>query len=359
MLIADAHLDLGLNAVFGNRNLLWTAHSIRTAETGQPFQWSGNGTVALPDMRRGRMALSFVTLLARSTGRPAAHIDFDSPEQAYAVAQAHLAYYRALEAGDHCRIITTADQLNQHMAEWEAWDQNQPELTEDTPPLGFVILMESADPIVRPEDVPQWFEQGLRIVGPAHYGPGRYAGGTGTEKGLTAIGRALLTEMAKVGMTLDVTHLTDQALEQALDLFDGPMLASHSNCRTLVPHQRQLTDAQIKLLAGRKAVIGVVLDCWMLEVGWCFDKGSSNAHLTLATVCDHIDHICQLTGTHELVGIGSDLDGGFGREESPSDLDTIADLQKIGGILSTRGYGDEAIQDIMYRNWMRFMQAVL
>ena len=353
MLIADSHLDLGLNGIQFNRNLLWTAHSIRSAESGETFQWSGNATVGLPDMRRGRMALSLTTLLARSTGRPVSHIDYQSAEQAYGMAQAHLGYYRALEQGGHCRILEDGASLASHIAEWEAWDKQHGELTTETPPLGFVISMESADPILRPGDVQDWFDKGLRVIGPAHYGPGRYAGGSGTERGLTNIGRELLREMERVGMVLDVTHLTDAAFDESLDIFaQGVVLASHTNCRTLVPHQRQLDDGRLRRLIGRQGVIGVALDCWMLEMGWAYGKGSSRNHLTLETVCDHIDHICQLAGNANHAAIGSDLDGGFGVEQSPADLDTIADLQKVAGILSGRGYSDEDVTKVMYRNWV-------
>jgi membrane dipeptidase len=223
------------------------------------------------------------------------------------------------------------------------------------PPLGFVVSMESADAILYPEQLPMWWEAGLRVVGPAHYGKGRYTGGTGTEMGLTPLGTVLLPEMARVGMILDMSHFSDQAFWQALDLYDGPILASHNNCRALVPHQRQFSDAQLQAIMARDGVVGVAADAWMLKPGWVGGQ-STNVDVTLDHVVDHIDHICQLAGNPRHAAIGSDLDGGFGREQAPCDLDTIADLQRIPDLLEARGYEAEDIAAIMHGNWLRLLR---
>jgi membrane dipeptidase len=355
MLIIDSHLDLAWNALQWNRDLLQSVYTIRTQENLMQGKGRAQGTVALPEMRRGRMALAFATLLARSTGHPVPHIDYASPAQAYGIAQGQLAYYRALEREGHIRIISDLGGLNNHIAEWETWDAAQPTPSNDTPPLGFVISMESADPIPGPDDLPHWWEAGLRVVGPAHYGPGRYAGGTGVESGLTDIGRVLLAHIEQTGMVLDMTHFSDQAFWQALELFNGPVLASHNNCRALVPHQRQFSDEQLQAIIERDGVIGAAFDAWMLQPGWIIGH-SSNQHVTLATVVDHIDHVCQLAGNSRHAALGTDLDGGFGREQSPSDLDTIADLQKISNLLLERGYSNDDIAAIMHGNWLRLLR---
>jgi membrane dipeptidase len=217
--------------------------------------------------------------------------------------------------------------------------------------------MEGADPIVDPGELEEWWRHGLRIIGLTHYGRGRYAGGTGTEAGLSDLAPPLLAGMARLGMAMDLTHCSDPAFWQALERFDGPVLASHSNCRTLVPHQRQFTDEQIRALVGRGAVIGVALDDWMLVAGW--RHGDSNASVSLHDVVRHIDHICQLTGSARYVAIGTDLDGGFGREGSPHDLDTIADLQKIASLLEGRGYAAGDIAAIMHGNWVSLLRRAL
>jgi membrane dipeptidase len=214
--------------------------------------------------------------------------------------------------------------------------------------------MEGADPILAPSELAEWHAAGLRLLGPAHYGPGRYAGGTGTEHGFSPMGLELLGEMGRLGVALDVTHLTDVGFWQALERFDGPVLASHSNCRALVPHQRQLDDDQIRALAARGAVIGAALDTWMLLPGWVGGQ-STNERVTLEWVADQIDHVCQVTGSARHAAIGSDLDGGFGREQSPRDLDTIADLQRVGEILAARGYAPEDVALVMHGNWLRWL----
>ena len=194
MLIIDAHLDLSMNALQGNRDLLSSAYTIRTQEARTSGKGRTQGTVALPEMRQGRIALSFVTLFSRSTGRPSPHSDFASPVQSYGIAQGQLAYYHALEETGHVRIITSRENLDSHIDDWRDWESKATDDTSDhsdTPPLGFVISMEGADPILQPEQLEVWVNGGLRLIGLTHYGPGRYAGGTGTEIGLTELGPPL------------------------------------------------------------------------------------------------------------------------------------------------------------------------
>jgi membrane dipeptidase len=351
MLIIDAHLDLAWNALQWNRNIQHSVYTIRTGESNLSGTGRGQGTVALPEMRKGRVALCFATLLARSTGRTIQNLDYSSAYQAYAVAQGQLAYYRALNESGEIRLITGREELDEHFLAWQDWeiDTLLPQ-----PKVGIVISMESADPILTPEQLPAWQEAGLRILGPAHYGPGRYSGGTSTELGLGFEGRQLLRKMDELGILLDLTHFSDEAFWEAMDAFSGPVLASHNNCRALVAHQRQFDDKQIRAVTSRSGVIGVALDNWMLRPGWT--RGAKdNERVTLAHVADHMDHICQLAGNSRHAALGSDLDGGFGREQSPADLDTIADLQHIPEILSKRGYRDEDIAAIMHGNWLRLL----
>ena len=351
MLIIDSHLDLAWNALQWNRNLQQSVYTIRTQESDLSGPGRGQGTVALPEMRKGRVAVCFATLLARSTGRIEPNLDYSSPLQAYAVAQGQLAYYHALSESGDVRLIKTVIELNNHITEWEQWEGDTGSIQ---PPLGLIISMESADPILEPEQLPAWKDAGVQIIGPAHYGPGRYAGGTSTELGLTPSGVRLLREMEQLGIILDLTHLSDQAFWQAIDSFGGIVIASHNNCRALVPHQRQFDDKQLKAILAREGVIGAALDNWMLVPNWV--RGArDNPSATLEHVADHIDHICQLAGNAEHAAIGSDLDGGFGREQSPSDLDTIADLQKFVDILTRRGYNTENISLIMHGNWLRLL----
>lgn len=352
MFIIDAHLDLAWNALQWNRNLQQSVYTIRAQEGNLSGPGRGQGTVALPEMRAGRVALCFATLLARSTGYAVPNLDYSSPIQAYAVAQGQLAYYHALSESGEVRLIKDLPELNSHIVEWEQWESD----TQKTqPPVGLIISMESADPILKPGQLPAWKEAGVRIIGPAHYGAGRFAGGTSTELGLTSDGVSLLHEMERLSIILDLTHLSDQAFWGALDIFNGTVIASHNNCRALVPHQRQFDDRQIRAILDRHGVIGAAFDNWMIRPAWV--RGvKDNERVVIEHVIDHIDHICQLAGNAEHAAIGSDLDGGFGREQSPSDLDTIADLQKLVEILTRRGYSMEDVSLIMHGNWLRLLR---
>jgi membrane dipeptidase len=351
MLIFDAHLDLAWNAIEWNRDLSLPVAAIRAREREQGLTGNGRGesTVSYPELRQGGVGIFIATLLTRVL-RPnltPSFQRFDATEAAYGAARGQLAYYRALEQKGTLRWIRDARALNQHVASWQQ--------QESPGPLGFILSMEGADPVLAPEQVREWWEAGLRIIGPAHYGVSPYAHGTGTLGGLFPAGPALLKEMESIGMILDVTHLSDQCFDEALEIYGGPVLASHHNCRALVPDQRQLTDAQIKKLVGRGAVIGAAFDAWMLYPGWV--RGKTNpleAGVTLATVVDHIDRVCQLAGNSNHAAIGTDLDGGFGREQSPCDLDTIADLRCMPDLLGQRGYTPEDVARILHGNWIRF-----
>ena len=352
MLIVDAHLDLAMNAVLWDRDLTLSAHDTREIERAAGMTQKGRcvGTVGFPDLRRGEVGLVFATVIARKNHGQNSGIDFRTHEIAYAQAQGQLALYRELERQGIIRLLRTRSDL----AAWRAaWDADPA-----TAPFGFVLLMEGADPIVEPDQARLWWDDGLRMVGLAHYGPSAYAFGTGSAGPLTDKGRALLDVMDEVGMIQDVSHLTDQSFNEALDRFRGPVLASHSNCRALVPGDRQLSDDMIRRIVERDGVIGAVMDAWMLEPGWV--RGvTTPERVTLSTVVDHIDHVCQVAGNARHAAIGTDLDGGYGTEQTPSDLDTIADVQTIAGLLRERGYRDDDVAAVLHGNWLRLLEGAL
>ena len=350
MLIIDGHLDLAMNALLWNRDIRAPVAETRALEAGMAQKGRAAGTVALPELRAGRVALTLATVIARAQ-QPGSNVSgYRSQQIAYAHAQGQLAYYRQLERDGELRLIADRAALADHFAAWEA--------QETPPPLGVVVSMEGADPIVEPEQVARWREDGLRIVGLAHYGPSAYAHGTASVGPLTDKGRALLPLMERLGMILDLTHLCDESFWEAMDRFNGPVLASHANCRALVPGDRQLTDDMLRALIARDAVVGAAFDTWMLEPGWIIGE-TTNERVGLAQVVDHIDHVCQLAGNARHAAIGTDLDGGYGREQSPNDLDTIADLQKIPALLRDRGYGEDDIAAIMHGNWRRLLLRAL
>jgi membrane dipeptidase len=353
MLIFDAHLDLAWNAIDWNRDLRLPEEEIRRREREQGITGKGRGvgTVSFPELRRGKVGTFIATLLARllrANLMPAIQ-RYSSMPAAYAAAHGQLAYYRSLEQEGVLRWIKDWPTLDAHVQGWKRDETKEP--------LGFILSMEGADPVLTPEQVQEWYDAGLRIIGPAHYGPSPYARGHNMEGGLFEQGPALLREMQRVGMILDVTHLSDQCFCEALDIYGGPVLASHHNCRALVDDPRQLTDDQIKRLVARGAVIGAALDTWMMVPGWI--RGVTTPEqvgVKLEHIVNHIDRVCQLAGNHRHAAIGTDLDGGFGREQSPMDLDTIADLQRLPDLLRRRGYQQDAIEAIAHGNWVRFFR---
>ncbi|MDE3201231.1 MAG: membrane dipeptidase [Acidobacteriota bacterium] len=346
-LIIDAHLDLAWNALSWNRDLHLKVAQMRTSEAGIEGKSRGRNTVSFPQMREGRVGVSMVTLLARANPEGRSILDFRNQQSASAAAQGQLAWYRLLEEEGVCHLINDLNALRASTSAWKAGSGDAP--------LGFILSMEGADPIISPSHAEWWYRAGLRAVGLAHYGPSAYANGTACEGGLFPAGRELLRAMEELGMILDLTHLADEAFWEAAKLFRGPVLASHNNCRAITPHQRQFSDDQIRLLIERDAVIGTALDAWMLVPGWT--QGTGNGpRVTLESAVEHIDHICQIAGTSRHCAIGSDLDGGFGTEQGPEDLDTIADLQSLGPLLAARGYSAEDVEGIFHGNWLRFFE---
>lgn len=359
MLIFDAHLDLSMNALQWNRDITVPVAEIRRREQGQTDKPDrGRGTVALPDMRRGGVGLCVATLIARYVKPRNKLPGCASPEIAWATIQGQLAWYRAMEEAGQMTAIVDRATLDRQVAAWTA--ATAPEATigdRARLPIGYVLSLEGADSILTPRHLERAYAAGLRAIGPAHYGPGTYAQGTHATGGIGTIGRELLDEIARLGLILDATHLCDESFAEALDHYTGPVWASHSNCRALVPHDRQFTDEQLRLLISRGGVIGAALDAWMLVPNW--ERGRTTPEETgvsLRHMVDHIDHVCQLAGNAHHAAIGTDLDGGFGREQAPVDLDTIADLQTVPALLTERGYSADDITAIMHGNWIRFLR---
>jgi membrane dipeptidase len=280
---------------------------------------------------------------------------WNSPQQAWAMTQAQLAWYREMEAIGEMVQITSAEGLDQHLALW-----NDDAIADDTKPIGYVLSLEGADSLVNISYLERAYGYGLRALGLSHFGPGRYAPGTKMEGPVAQAGFDLMKEMDALNMVLDVTHLTDEGFDQALNFFKGPVWASHHNVRKIAPTQRQLTDDNIKALIERDAVIGGMLDCWAMDIRF-IDALSDpwQLNIRMENLVDHWDHICQLAGNSLHIAIGSDLDGNFGTEQSPWDLNSIADLQKYQGILSKRGYSEADIQNIFHNNWLRLFRKAL
>ena len=242
--------------------------------------------------------------------------------------------------------------MRQHIAAWNA--------DPDSTPIGYILSLEGADSIRTLAHLETAYNYGLRALGPAHYGIGRYAYGHDTDGPLSEKGKELVREMNRLGMILDVTHLCDRTFWDAMDLYTGSVWASHHNCRALADDPRQLSDEQIQTLAERGGVIGLALDAWMVVPGWTRGKTlPQDTGVTMEDAVNHIDHICQLLGNVDHVGIGTDLDGGFGTEQTPADLETIADLVRIFEILKTRGYSEEDIAKVAHGNFVGLLETAL
>ena len=355
-LIFDAHLDLSMNAMEWNRDLTQSIEHIREREKSMhDLPDREKGTISLEEMRRGRIGICVATMIARyappSSPVGGARGGWHSQEQAWAQTQGQLAWYRAMEDKGEMKQIKTKDELHNHISLWD----NAKEPAEL--PIGYILSLEGADSIVNMHYLEKDYHEGLRAIGPAHYGPGVYAYGTDSTGGIGSKGKELLKEMEKLNIILDATHLCDESFWEALKSFNGPVWASHNNCRKLVPHNRQFSDDQIKALLEREAVIGAAFDAWMLIPGWKRGKSTpEDTGVSLENVVDHIDHVCQLAGNSLHSALGTDLDGGYGKEQCPKDLGTIADLQKIQDILKKRGYAEKDIENIMCKNWIRFLE---
>lgn len=352
MFTIDAHLDLSMNALEWNRDLTKPLSAINAREKGltdKPDR--AKATVSLPELRKGNIGLVVATQIARfvDVGNPLP--GWHSPEQAWAQTQGQLAWYKAMEDEGEMVQIRDLESLEKHLHLWVH------ELPLGTKPIGYILSLEGADSIINLHYLEKAYASGLRALGPAHYGPGRYANGTDAKGGLVGKGRELLKEMERLNIILDATHLCDDSFWEAMDHFQGHVWASHNNVRALVDHNRQFSDEQIKVLVERGAVIGGAMDAWMMVPNWVRGKSDPKAmDCGLEKLIDHMDHICQIAGNANHIGIGSDLDGAFGREQCPYDLESIADLQKIPGLLKKRGYADQDIEKVMHKNWLRFLR---
>ncbi len=350
ILCVDSHLDLSMNAIEWNRDLRWTVEQIRASELGKTDKPDrAHNTVSFPSLREGKVGLVVATQIARVVSADSALPGWHSQEQAWAQTQGQLKWYRAMEAAGEMKQITDGASLQECLTLWG----NPAEKI----PIGYMLSLEGADSLISLKHLEMAYEYGLRAIGPAHYGPGVYANGTDSKGRLNIKGVELLKSMEQLHMILDVTHLNDDAFWHAMDIYGGPLWASHTNCRKFVDHNRQFSDEMILELIHRGAVIGAALDAWMMVPDWI--RGQSDPvsrNVTLDIMVDHIDHICQLAGNSLHAGVGTDLDGGYGTEQCPKDLDTIADIQKLPGLLKERGFTEKDIYNIMHLNFVRFLQ---
>jgi membrane dipeptidase len=335
-MIVDGHEDLALNVLADGRDYLTSAREIRELEAEAGLE-SANGRCMLgyEDWRAAdvRVIVATIQAIPREHAQPG-EPTYVTIEAAYRQARAQLEIYRDWDAHDErLKIVATRPQLDELLADGEA-------------PIGLVLLMENADSIRDVDELSWWWERGLRFIGPAWHS-NRYSGSAMTGGRLTDLGRNLLDEMGRIGFVLDITHMSDESTREALDRYDGVVVATHANARRTVELERLLAADVVREIAARDGVIGV------LPLRWALDGD------TLDAVVGAIDDLRELTSSTRHIAIGTDFDGGQGAEAAPAELDTIADLPKLAEALERRGYSSDEIEGIMSGNWLRVLERAL
>jgi membrane dipeptidase len=355
MLIVDAHQDLAWNILAFGRDYTRSVEDTRLLELGGLApQVNGDTLLGWPEYQVGRVAVVFATLFAAPIRRKLGNWDtlcYADQAQARQLYRAQLdAYYRLVdEHPDHFRLIQVARDLNELLDNWADQDKQEH-------PVGLVVLMEGAEGVGELAELEEWWQAGVRLIGPAWSGT-RFCGGTREPGPLTADGYALLDGMAAFGFTLDLSHMDEKAALQALDHYPGAVVATHANALALLKgsqSNRHLTDRVIQGLLERDGIIGVVPYNNFLKVGWDLRE-----EVSLTEVVAHIDYICQMAGDAKHVGLGTDFDGGFGWQSAPDEIDSIADLPKIAKLLADKGYSQDDVAGIMGQNWLSLLHSCL
>ncbi|MFC1960871.1 dipeptidase [Chloroflexota bacterium] len=353
MIVLDAHQDIAYTALQYNRDYSQSAYAARRAAAIAEEQ-GHIVTNGLPDALLGRVGIVFATLFAEPNWSPFTAdklMGYDTAQEAYQSAMHQWDYYQRLaEQQAQVDLIRDQAELAAVLATWA----EDTELQDHH--IGLVLLMEGADPIVEPAQVEEWVARGVRVIGPA-WSETRYAGGTGRPGPLTDLGRELLDVMAEYNLVLDLSHTTEQGFFEGLDRYVGPVIASHSNPAAFWDSERNLTDAQIRRLAERDGVMGTVLYNRFLDPHWY--EGAPKTNTPFSVLLDIIDHVCQVTGSAAHVGIGTDVDGGFGAESIPDGIDTVTDLLRIADGLRDRGYAEADIEGVMNGNFLRVLRRSL
>lgn len=355
--IVDAHQDIAWNFFTNGRDFTKSAHSHRRREgNSQVAKRSGQAMIGAPNAILGRVAVICASIFVSPAWR-ALYADepvvYATPQEAHDLGQRQVDYYHRLaDESPVIRLIRTRADLDAILATWAPGRALSDHI------LGLVIGMEGADPILDPCQLEEWIECGLRLVGPA-WSQTRYSGGTRALGPLTDLGRELLDCMAAHHLALDLAHMAPEACLEALDRYDGPIMASHANPLRFCPSRpdRNLSDDLIARIAEHDGVIGIMPYNLFLLEDWTSDRRKEAASLT--TVVAAIDHVCQIAGSARHVGIGSDFDGGFGAEAAPAGLDTVSDLLTLAPALAERGYSPDDISAILSGNFLRLLRAAL
>jgi membrane dipeptidase len=353
-LIVDAHADIAYNMLEYGRNYTRPAAETRRLEAGtRAVQENGDTLLGWREYQRGQVAVIFATLFAlpvrfkKYEAETQVYKNFDEAHRLY---RAQLdVYHRMTEAApDKFRLTASNRDLDLILDHWAA---STPEETGH--PIGMVVLMEGAEAVRHPSELGEWHGRGVRLIGPAWVGT-RYCGGWREPGPLTDDGRRLLAAMSDFNFILDLSHMDERAAVEALDFYEGPIVATHANCAALLPNSnsnRHLSDRVIEGIIERDGVMGIVPFNNYLKAGWT-KEGGSRDEVSLQDVVNHMDHVCQIAGDSLHAGIGTDFDGGFGVQSVPTGIDTIADLQNLVSLLQARGYSEADVENIFNANWL-------
>lgn len=356
--IIDAHQDIAYNAFTLTRDFRLSAHEIRQREIGTniPALNNGEATLGWKDYQRGKIAIIFATLFLtprQYNGGDYETQTYSTPKEARPLLRKQLDFYRSLsEDGKYYQLVKNQADLSQVLQPWKA------DLPGDHP-VGLILLLEGAEALGDPRELEDYYAEGLRMVGPVWSGI-RYMGGTNEDRPFDNEARRLLEIMASLNLVLDISHMRERAALTSLDLYEGPLMAGHGNCRAVNGGQgeeRHFTDLTLRRLVERDGVVGVLPYNKFLVADW--NPNLPRASVTLNDVIKHIDHVCQLAGDSKHVAIGSDFDGGFGYPRIPLEMDTIADFQKLAPALAERGYTGQDITNIMHQNWLNLLERSL
>ena len=345
MFIVDAHLDLAYNVMRGR--------DVTQPAAEQPVVDNEVATVGLPDLRRGRVGLVCATIFCPP--RNYKNRGYTTADEARAIAMDQLTWYRRQVDDGRMNFVTSRDHLPSE-SEFEAQPSSLPSSSAaaSAGPLRFILLMEGADAFRSAADVAEWFEHGLRVVGLA-WRKNRMAGGTGHPGPLSDEGRALVHALDRAGVIHDTSHLAEESFWELMYLATGPLIASHSNCRKIVPGDRQLSDEMIRAIVQRDGVIGLNFYDEFLIPPHEYKK----RRCRMSDVIAHVKHLTDVIGDARHVALGTDMDGGVGRDDIPFELATAADLPAVAEHLSAAGFGDDDVRGIMGGNWLRFFRRTL
>jgi membrane dipeptidase len=361
-IIIDAHEDIAWGMLCFGRDYLNSAYDIRRHEANGPVEAiNGVAMLGLPEWLRGGVAVIGATLFTPPERRRTSPIEqhYSDADEAHALALRQIEIYeRMAQQSEQIKLVRTRADLEAVLTTWEGFDPSLPEDPKrDERQIGLVYLIEGGDSIREPAEVEWWYERGVRLIGPA-WSSSQYCGGTDEPGPLTAAGVDLLKHMRPFNVVLDLSHMDERAFHQALDQYDGPIIASHSNPRVMTNNtNRHLSDEMIKALIQHEGVIGTLIFNKFLLKGW--ETGYPKDAATVETVVTAIDHVCQIAGDARHAAIGTDFDGGFGMKSTPAGFDTVADLQIIAPELERRGYSPADVEFVMGGNWARVLKGAL